>query len=627
MPVCAAPWAAPSCIGSPAAHDAAGLVGGPRATSSPPCPTRTRPEGSRMGTHRSVTTTTVAKRGAGRRASDSASPATGVSEALLAQTFLELAPDAVVVADAAGRILLANRQTEVLFGTQRSDLLGQPIERLLPEHFHAIHRRRRADYAAQPQTRPMGTGLDLYGRRQDGNEFPVEISLSPVGTGDELLIVAIIRDITDRKRLEAAERAAYADAEARLTLLQTVLDELPGGAYLVRGPGVRLVMANRAAEAVWGAAWPEGQSMEEFLHRTGVRYFAENGQPLAPDDLATVQVVQSGQRVRQRREVVRRPNGTRLPILVSAVALDPAILGQIGATAEPPSPSPAQAPASSPVWAALVLLQDVSLLQEAEQLKDEFISIAAHELRNPLAAILGFASMLDVQTAAGRGPVLADWQQEAIAEIMSATARLNALTDDLLEVTRIQAGRLELHLTPQYLVPLVRRCVTRAQATTTHHTLTLEVPAEPVLLEVDGLRLEQVLSNLLGNAIKYSPAGGPVEVSVQADRGAGLAEVRIRDRGIGIPAAQHDRLFQRFARASNVHEHNIPGSGLGLYVCHELVERHGGQLWFDSEEGEGTTFYLTLPLASLAEQLESPAGEGASHDDLLHASDDPEGIA
>jgi signal transduction histidine kinase len=130
------------------------------------------------------------------------------------------------------------------------------------------------------------------------------------------------------------------------------------------------------------------------------------------------------------------------------------------------------------------------VLHESEQLKDEFISIAAHELRNPLAAIHGFASMLVVQTALGHGPVLADWQQEAIAEIRSATSRLNTLTTDLLEVTRIQAGRMELHPTPQDLVALVRRCLVRAQATTTRHTLRLEAPAEPVLLEVDGLRLE-----------------------------------------------------------------------------------------------------------------------------------------
>jgi hypothetical protein len=133
-----------------------------------------------------------------------------------------------------------------------------------------------------------------------------------------------------------------------------------GGAYLVRGSDVRLVMANRAAEAVWGAAWPEGEPMAAFLRTTGVRYFEENGQPLAPEDLATFQAVRSGQSVRQRREVVRRPNGTRLPILVSVVALDPDVL-RLAEPREPAPSSPAPAPSSpapeSPyAWAALVLL-------------------------------------------------------------------------------------------------------------------------------------------------------------------------------------------------------------------------------------------------------------------------------
>ena len=113
------------------------------------------------------------------------------------------------------------------------------------------------------------------------------------------------------------------------------------------------------------------------------------------------------------------------------------------------------------------------------------------------------------------------------------------------------------------------------------------------------MRLEQVFGNLLGNAIKYSPEGGPITVTVRADREAAFAEVRIQDTGIGIPAEQQAKMFQRFARASNVHDHQIAGTGLGLFVCRELVERHGGHIWFESAEGVGTTFFLTLPLTAL----------------------------
>jgi signal transduction histidine kinase len=119
-----------------------------------------------------------------------------------------------------------------------------------------------------------------------------------------------------------------------------------------------------------------------------------------------------------------------------------------------------------------------------------------------------------------------------------------------------------------------------------------------VLLEADGPRLEQVLGNLLGNAIKYSPEGGPISVTVQVNHESGWAEVRIQDAGIGIPADQQSLLFGRFVRASNVHDYHITGTGLGLYVCRELVGRHGGHIWFESAEGVGTTFFITLPLAA-----------------------------
>jgi signal transduction histidine kinase len=237
------------------------------------------------------------------------------------------------------------------------------------------------------------------------------------------------------------------------------------------------------------------------------------------------------------------------------------------------------------------------------------VSLAAHELRTPLAVIQGFASLLSVQTAQGQGRPLDDWQQEAMAEITRATVHLNALVDDLLDVTRLQGGRLVLHTRPLELIRLLRRCLTRLQLTTTEHTLMLEAPDAPVLLAADGLRLEQIFGNLVGNAIKFSPQGGPITVSVQADPAAGQVEVRVHDTGIGIPADERAQLFQRFTRARNVHEHHIPGAGLGLYVCRELVERHGGQLLFESEERQGTTFFLTLPLLPATDLARIGVGE------------------
>jgi signal transduction histidine kinase len=246
--------------------------------------------------------------------------------------------------------------------------------------------------------------------------------------------------------------------------------------------------------------------------------------------------------------------------------------------------------------AAIVVHLDVTALKEAERVKDEFIGIAAHELRTPLAVIKGFSQMLIMQTNRGKGPSLADWQTEAIADIDSATSRLVELTEDLLDVTRLQAGRLELQLEPADLVALVKRILVRFQVTTETHRLVLNVMQEHLVCNIDPRRIEQVFSNLINNAIKYSPMGGPITITLDEDGNRHNALFTIQDQGIGIPESQRGRIFSRFMRADNTQMYDIKGTGLGLYLCRELVERHAGRIWFKSVEGEGSTFYVSLPL-------------------------------
>jgi len=248
--------------------------------------------------------------------------------------------------------------------------------------------------------------------------------------------------------------------------------------------------------------------------------------------------------------------------------------------------------------AAIVVHQDVTALKEAEQLKDEFIGIAAHELRTPLAVLKGFAQMLIMQAEHGRGPELVDWQIEALQGIDQATARLVELTEDLLDVTRLQAGRLEFHLEPTNVVALLQRVMKRLQMTTEHNTISINTPLEYLLVQADPRRLEQVFSNLIGNAIKYSPEGGLIEVTITHEPATPMALLAVSDHGIGIPAHQHSLLFGRFARADNARSYGIGGTGLGLYLCRELVELHGGHIWFQSTEGQGSTFFVSLPVAT-----------------------------
>jgi signal transduction histidine kinase len=328
--------------------------------------------------------------------------------------------------------------------------------------------------------------------------------------------------------------------------------------------------------------------MHRFLEQCGTRILAPDGRELAPDDWATLRTLRTGENVRHFQEVIRQANGSALPVLYNAVAVDLHSLG-LADPAEPRSEQPGPA--------ALLVLQDVTALKEAERLKDEFIGIAAHELRNPMAALRGFAEMLHVQTNRGNGAPLSDWQQEAVEAIDQATARLVDLTDDLLDVTRLQGGRLELRCEPTDLVALVRRVAGRVRVTAPGRSIALSADAEYVVAALDMPRIEQVVTNLLNNAIKYSPLGGQVRVAVLENAEAGVACLTVQDEGIGIPVEQQARIFGRFVRADNAKREGISGTGLGLYLCRELVERHGGRIWFASEEGKGSTFFVELPLA------------------------------
>lgn len=628
--------------------------------------------------------------------------------------LLALSPDALLVVDQTGTITHLNHEAEVLFGASAAELLGRPLEILMPARFRAQHVAQRQGYIAAPHTRPMGAHLDLSARRLDGTEVPVDISLRPVMLGEHLHVIAAVRDLTARRAAERervlqterlrvqaglldlsheailmrdpihrilswsrgaeqlygwtaqealghishtflqtrfstnrqtveaqlerdgqwegellhtrrdgstvrvqshqmllrderqqvtailelnhpiaaphqeaavipASRVDSADHVAHLAFFRQVLDALPSGIHLVRGPDACLVLANRASVDIWGARWQPGQPMQAFLEAQGIRVVDAQGHQLPPDTWVTLRAVRQGAVARSYQEHIVQPGGLHLPVLVYALPVTPHAAWQDDGTV---------LDTSEPF--ALVLYQDVTSLKEVERLKDEFIGIAAHELRAPLAVLKSAASMLCVQTTRGNGPPLADWQLETLQDIEQATDRLSNLTEDLLDVTRLQAGKLALHPYATDIVSLVRRVVATLQQTTTRHHLVLSSALEERKIMVDRERIEQVLVNLIGNAIKYSPEGGEIAIRVWEDVSEGVG-ISVQDEGIGIPVYQQGQIFGRFVRADNAHALSIHGTGLGLYLCRELVEQHGGRIWFQSVEGKGSTFFLTLP--------------------------------
>lgn len=266
--------------------------------------------------------------------------------------------------------------------------------------------------------------------------------------------------------------------------------------------------------------------------------------------------------------------------------------------------------AEDKVVGAVLIAQDMSALKEveqlksrieamkeAEQLKDNFIAAAAHELRSPLTALVGYAEMLHQQAARSKGSELAEWQIEALETITHDTMRIVSLTNDLLDVTRLQAGQLPLYRYNTNLVALTRRVMTRLRDTTKQHTLVFKSSASRIAAYLDVQRSEQIVTNLVDNAIKYSPHGGEVLLSIREDAKTGMAVLSVRDHGIGIPVSQQEKIFHRFFRATNAIKLGLEGSGLGLYLSRELIQLHGGHIWFESVEGQGSTFSISLPLA------------------------------
>jgi PAS domain S-box-containing protein len=367
-------------------------------------------------------------------------------------SLLESVPDAMVISHPDGRIVYVNAVAEKLFGWPRAELVGHPVEVLLPARFRAMHQIHRGGYHAAPRTRPMGLGLDLFGLKRNGEEFAAEISLASMQVGGHAYAIAAVRDVTERKRIE--QRA-------------------------------------------------------QLYHKA--------------------------------REEVRE--------------------------------------------------------------RDEFLSIASHELRTPVTALQ--LQLQLIQRAAVRpGADLPGVLGEKLEALERQCRRIAALVNELLDVSRLRLGRLELRLEEVDLAAVARESAAQLSEDSRRLGSRIELKcAGPATGRWDRLRLEQVIMNLLSNAIKFGQ-GNPITVEVAAD--TDLARVLVRDQGIGIAPADQERVFGRFERA--VPTQHFGGLGLGLYIAREIVEAHGGTIQLTSLPGAGTTFTVELPRSPTAHATQPDRG-------------------
>ncbi len=378
-------------------------------------------------------------------------------------------------------------------------------------------------------------------------------------TSGERVVQAIIRDVTEAQRREEALRESQ---ERLASIVETIAD----GIVIIDREG-HFRFANAAAERILGLQ--RRAITSRTIHDPVWKLTTADGKPMPLQDRPFGRVLRRNGPVYDMRFAVQRPDGTR------------AILSANGAPLRDPTGA---------LSAVVVSLSDISERVRLERVRDEFLSTAAHELKTPVATIKGYTQLLQQWMPTTGEPRVVT----ALEVINRQSDRLTRLVQQLLEFSRLQHERFALYRQRFDLGDLAAEVVERLQITAPRHRLLLgREAAAPV--DADRDRIEEILANLLDNAIKASPKGGDVEVRVYANERQ--AVVSVRDYGVGIPAEKQPHIFERFFQAHAGTPFERGGMGMGLYLSREIAARHGGHMWFESEMGRGSTFYLGLPLA------------------------------
>ncbi len=516
-------------------------------------------------------------------------PAEHWSEQTL-RDLLESLPDAMVVIDQHGTIALVNQQTETMFGYQRDELLGRPVEILIPERLRIGHVGKRAGYFAAPKSRPMGANLDLFGRRRDGAEFPVEISLSPLHSKRGVFATSVIRDVSQRKRDEAKFRTLVENIPA-VTFIAPLDESVP---ELYVSPQIEQLLGFSQKEWLEDPVLWHRQLHPEDRERWN-RQFAPTCASGEPFDSVYRFVAKDGRDVwvHGSASVVRDADG--MPSFLQGVAFD---ITSIRAAEQAVREAEERLRKSNAELERRVeertreLAESMAELQEKTGELEQFAYVASHDLREPLRSLVNYPEKLQ-KTYGGKIDAQAD---EWIGKTIAGATRMRRLIEDLSLYSR--AVRSDQVFNP------VNTAAAAGEACANLQAAIEECEAEVVLdylPTVTGNRelLILLFQNLIGNAVKFRAADRPVRVEVRARRKVDDWLFWVRDNGIGIESKYLTRIFGLGQRLHSTKQY--AGTGFGLAICEKIVARHGGRLWVESEPDRGSTFYFTVPVSSARE--------------------------
>jgi PAS domain S-box-containing protein len=494
-----------------------------------------------------------------------------------------------------GVVLTWNPGAQRIKGYAPHEIIGQSFERFYPPEDRAAGLPARMLAAARADGRVEQEGWRV---RKDGSRFWADVVLAAL-TDDRGQLVGfakVTRDLT--ARLEAEEERAIQRATERAA-------ERVGR---LQAATAAMAAATRPDDVVRALA----EAAMAALEATGCVVLVPADDGTSPE-MAYVRNVDDAQVFGAvAAHPVARAWNTCEPVFTESWAAVPLLAGQrlvavLGLRLSGPRSLQTEERSfllalaevgAQAIDRAAAYERERSARAEAEaavRAQEEFLSIASHELRTPLSAVKAGAQLAR-RTLERGGPAqgLIDKYLEGITR---AADRLSRLVDDLLEVSRLRAGQLQLRLETLDMRPLVQEIVERYHLTQPSRHFQLELHHEPVLVRADPLRIEQVLDNVLSNAVKYSPVGAEIRVELKPE--ADGFRLRVTDAGIGVPLGHADRIFEPFGRAPNATAKQIPGLGLGLAICRQLLEAHGGHIWATSPgEQQGTTITIWLPSAA-----------------------------